>query len=185
MSEPHDHAPPRLLLTLAALFALIMVVASADLVMDRPNTLWSVHVLTEVILVLVSLGAASYLAWGWVRANRSVHRLRATVAERQAERDRWQAKAAGALRGLAEAMESQFDAWELTASERETALMMLRGYSHKRIGKLTDRSERTVRQHAVAVYRKSGLAGRAELSAFFLEGVPLPGGIADGRESAP
>jgi hypothetical protein len=32
----------------------------------------------------------------------------------------------------------------------------------------------TVRQHAVAVYRKSGLAGRAELSAFFLEDLLLP-----------
>jgi hypothetical protein len=31
-----------------------------------------------------------------------------------------------------------------------------------------------VRQHAVAVYRKSGLAGRAELAAFFLEDLLLP-----------
>ena len=50
----------------------------------------------------------------------------------------------------------------------------LKGFSHKRIGKLTDRSERTARQHAVAVYRKSGCAGRSELAAFFLEGVLLP-----------
>jgi hypothetical protein len=34
------------------------------------------------------------------------------------------------------------------------------------------RSERTVRQHAVAVYRKAGVAGRAELAAFFLSGLP-------------
>jgi hypothetical protein len=31
-----------------------------------------------------------------------------------------------------------------------------------------------VRQQAIAVYRKSGLAGRAELSAFFLEDLLLP-----------
>ncbi len=31
-----------------------------------------------------------------------------------------------------------------------------------------------MRQHAVAVYRKSGLSGRAELSAFFLEDLLLP-----------
>jgi hypothetical protein len=37
-----------------------------------------------------------------------------------------------------------------------------------------DRSERTVRRHAVSVYRKSGLAGRAELLAFFLEDLLLP-----------
>ena len=32
----------------------------------------------------------------------------------------------------------------------------------------------TIRQHAVAVYQKSGLGGRAELAAFFLEGIPTP-----------
>jgi hypothetical protein len=32
----------------------------------------------------------------------------------------------------------------------------------------------TVRQHAVSVYEKSGLQGRAELAAFFLEDVFLP-----------
>jgi DNA-binding NarL/FixJ family response regulator len=34
--------------------------------------------------------------------------------------------------------------------------------------------ERTVRQHAVAVYDKAGLVDRAELAAFFLDGVRLP-----------
>ena len=35
------------------------------------------------------------------------------------------------------------------------------------------RSERTVRQHAVAAYDKAGVAGRAELAAFFLTDLPL------------
>ena len=34
-------------------------------------------------------------------------------------------------------------------------------------------SARTVRQHAVAAYRKAGLSGRAELAAFFLRDLPL------------
>ncbi|MDP2959472.1 MAG: LuxR C-terminal-related transcriptional regulator [Longimicrobiales bacterium] len=174
MDEPNGDAPPRLHLALAGLFILIMVAAAADLAMDRPATLWSVHVLAEATLVLVSLGAAAWLAWGWYEALRDVRALEAAVVAGQAERDAWKARAGQALQGLAEAMDSQFDAWELTAAERETALMLLKGFSHKRIGKLTDRSERTVRQHAVAVYRKSGCAGRSELAAFFLEGVLLP-----------
>jgi len=36
------------------------------------------------------------------------------------------------------------------------------------------RGERTARQHAIAVYRKAGLSGRAELAAFFLEDLLLP-----------
>ena len=45
------------------------------------------------------------------------------------------------------------------------ALGLLAGRSHKAIAYATGRSERTVRQHAVADYEKSGLAGRAELAA--------------------
>lgn len=174
MSHPNGDAPPRLHLVLAMLFVLITVAASVDLAMDRPTTLWSVHVLAEATLVLVSLGAASYLAWGWYGTLREVRTLEAVVAERQAERDAWKRQAAQALHGLSEAIDAQFDTWGLTDAERETALMSLKGLSHKRIGKLTGRSERTVRQHSVAVYRKSGLAGRSELAGFFLEGILLP-----------
>ncbi len=159
---------------LAGIFSLIVVAAAADLLMDRPDTLWSVHVLAEITLVLLSMGAASYLAWGWYRTLRDVRSLEVEVAERRAERDAWKARAGRVLDGLSSAMSDQFERWKLTAAERETALMLLKGYSHKRIGKLTGRSERTVRQHAVAVYRKSGLAGRSELSAFFLEDLLLP-----------
>ena len=39
---------------------------------------------------------------------------------------------------------------------------------------MRDASERTVRQQALAVYAKSGLGGRAELAAFFLEDLLAP-----------
>ena len=52
--------------------------------------------------------------------------------------------------------------------------MLLKGYGHKEIAALTGRSERTVRQHAGVVYDKAGLAGRAELAAYFLHDLMLP-----------
>ena len=63
---------------------------------------------------------------------------------------------------------------ELWATAFEVSLLLLKGYGHKEIAALLGRSERTVRQHAVAVYRKSHLSGRAELAAFFLEDLFLP-----------
>ena len=57
----------------------------------------------------------------------------------------------------------------MTPTEREVAFLLLQGHGHKQIAARTGRSERTVRQHAVAVYQKSGLGGRAELAAFFLQ----------------
>jgi DNA-binding NarL/FixJ family response regulator len=81
-------------------------------------------------------------------------------------------------------MDRQFDEWALTPAEKETALFLLKGYSHKEVASLTRRSERTVRQHAVSVYRKSGLSGRAELAAFFFEDMLLPS-TGDGTEEPP
>jgi DNA-binding NarL/FixJ family response regulator len=97
------------------------------------------------------------------------------VAERQQERDAWRASAHSALAGLADAIGSQLERWGLTPAEREVAILLLKGRSHKEIAAATGRGERTVRQHAVSAYGKAGLGGRAELAAFFLADLPSPG----------
>ena len=99
---------------------------------------------------------------------------RRALDSQRSERDVWRASAQQALDGLARAMDDRFQSWALTPAEREVALGLLKGRSHKAIAYETGRSERTIRQHAVAVYQKSKLGGRAELSAFFLEGLMLP-----------
>lgn len=174
MSESHDDSIPRPQFVLTAFFLVITGGAALDLLMDRPRTLLSVHVLFEVVLLVVSLAAATYLGWGWYSATTEVRALRKAKDAQARERTAWHSRSGPAIEGLSEALGDQFDAWELTPAERETALMILKGYSHKRIGRLAGRSERTVRQHAVAVYRKAGVATRSELSAFFLEGLILP-----------
>jgi DNA-binding NarL/FixJ family response regulator len=166
---------PRLDLLLAAIFLLVVVGGTVDLILDDPPTLLSLHVGFEAIMVLVSLGAASYLARGWYTAQ---SRLLATMEESgriSLERQAWEERAGGLLRGLSSAISDQFEAWALTPTEARVALMLLKGSSHKGIGRMTQTSERTVRQHSVAVYRKSGLSGRAELAGFFLEALLLPG----------
>jgi DNA-binding CsgD family transcriptional regulator len=162
---------PRLTPFLTLLFLAVVVGGSVDLLLDRPETLWSAHVLFELALIGLSLGAALWLARGWRRSQAAVSRLTVLVRSKQAESDAWQRSAEHALEGLSRAIDTQCETWGLTPTERETALLLLKGHSHKRIARLTGRSERTVRQHAVAVYRKSGLSGRAELAAFFLEGL--------------
>lgn len=170
----HDEEDPDPRWLLALIVGLAVVGGAVDLILDRPASLFTPHVLFELALIVAGLAVSSYLVRGWVRARASAAEARRTIAERQAERDRWRARAEQALRGLGEEVARQFDGWGLSPAERETALMLLKGFSHKHIAGLTRRSERTVRQHAVAVYEKSGLAGRAELSGFFLGDLLLP-----------
>lgn len=105
-----------------------------------------------------------------------LERTRTELAARGAEHAAWRARAENLLRGLGEEIDRQLREWGLTPAERDTSRLLLKGYGHKEIASLQQKSERTVRQHAVAVYRESGLSGRAELSAFFLEDLLLPVG---------
>lgn len=165
----------RLPLILGGMMLVVAVGGIVDLVFDDPASWLSAHVLFELALVATSLSFVVYLWRGWWKTSRSLADTRRTLEERSAERDAWHRTAQSALEGLGAAIDAQFETWGLTPTEREIALGLLKGHSHKRIANLTGRSERTVRQHAVAVYGKSGLTGRAELAAFFLEGVMLPG----------
>lgn len=159
---------------LAVALLSIVVGGTADLVMDRPQRWLSFHVVFETLMIAGALVMATTLWLWWWRSAHAAAALRASLEEQRAERDRWRASSEEALEGLGRAIDAQFDRWELTPAEREVALLVLKGHGHKQIAALTDRSERTVRQHAGVVYRKAGLGGRAELSAFFLQDLMLP-----------
>ena len=162
-------------LVLALLSAAIVVGGTIDLILDAPESWLSGHVLYELGLIVGGLAGAIWLWRNWKRAAESASALQRSLAERQAERDLWRERAAQSLQGLASAVSQQFSDWGLTGAEREVALLLLKGQAHKEIAAATGRSERTVRQHAIAAYQKAGVGGRAELAAFFLGDLALPG----------
>lgn len=179
-----DRDESKLPLIVGAMLLVVAVGGIVDLIFDDPESWLSAHVLFELSLIATSLSFVVYLWLGWRRTSRSLYDTRRTLEERSAERDAWHQAARNALEGLGTAIDAQFDAWALTPAEREVALGLLKGHSHKQIANLSGRSERTVRQHAVVVYGKSGLTGRAELAAFFLEGLMLPGDPREARSGA-
>lgn len=168
---------------LAVVLAAAIIGGTVDLILDAPDSWLSFHVIFEVLLIVAAMVTA-WLFWrGWFRARRSLVETRQMLEAQKADRDAWRASAEHALAGLGTAINERFEAWNLTPAEREIALLLLKGQIHKQIAFATGRSERTVRQHAVAIYQKSGLGGRAELAAFFLEDLMLPG--ADVERAAP
>lgn len=151
-----------------------IVGGAVDLYLDAPDSWRSAHVFYELALILAAM-LTSVLLWrAWWQSRRTLAATRRVLAERAAERDIWKASADAALAGLGRAIDARFSAWGLTSAERDVALLLLKGHSHKQIAFKTGRSDRTIRQHAVAIYQKSGLGGRAELAAFFLEDLMLP-----------
>lgn len=173
--RPADDADLRGRLGVTALLAAVAIGGAADLALDSREAVSPFHVAFEVSLLALSLAAIAWLWIRWARTRRALAGIRALADSQGVERDAWRTRAEALLRGLGEAIDVQLARWQLTPAERETALLLLKGYGHKEIAVLLGKSERTVRQQSVAVYRKSGLAGRAELSAFFLEDLLLPG----------
>ncbi len=163
------------------LFALIAALMAVDLVLDYRHDLAAALQSFELLVFLFALAG---LGFNWRRmmaAQRRSERLDRELAEARAEAyrwsedaRRWSREAQGVLEGLGAAMDRQFDRWGLTPAEREVAVLQLKGLRHKAIAELRDTSERTVRQQALSIYRKSGLNGRSDLAAFFLEGLLLP-----------
>jgi len=91
------------------------------------------------------------------------------LARSLAQGDAWREQRKAEIGALGRAIADQFRIWRLSAAEIDIAGLMLKGASLKEIALARDTSEATIRQQAQSIYRKSGLSGRTELSAYFLE----------------
>jgi DNA-binding CsgD family transcriptional regulator len=141
----------------------------ADVAGDWASGSTAMHIGVELLLAVLAAGG---LAWLWADDFRQRHRavaMRGALERARTDATVWRERHAAVLHGLAQAIDQQLDAWTLTPVEKEVAMLLLKGLSFKEIAAVRGTSERTVRQQAGAVYAKSGLTGRAELAAFFLE----------------
>ena len=151
----------------AALFAAIALFIGFDLITDRGDGAGAGHILAELsVLVAASFGLGAMI---W-----RLRRLHRALADARQDAGRWRDENRELVQGLGVAIARQFSAWGLSDAETDVGLLLLKGLSLQEIADLRETSERTVREQARAVYRKSGLAGRNALSACFLEGL-LPG----------
>lgn len=80
--------------------------------------------------------------------------------------DRGLRAARGDMAGL---IERFFRRWGLTPSEREVALLILKGFDNASIAGLRGVASGTVRAQTARVYAKAGVEGRAQLFSVFME----------------
>jgi len=176
VNAPDSPEHRRLLLVVGLGLLGVVVGGLTDLYLDDPRTWRTFHVVVEVAIVALSLGLALYLLREWSRTEEVLEHTEEELERHREERDRWRQRARTFLRGLGREIDRQFEEWDLTPSEKEVALLLIKGHSHREIARMTGRSERTSRQHAGSVYSKADLSGRAELAAFFLQDLMLPDG---------
>jgi len=70
---------------------------------------------------------------------------------------------------FSELLEEHFEAWALTPSEREVALLSIKGLSIAETATVRDTKEGTVKAQCNAIYRKANVSGRTQLLSLFIE----------------
>lgn len=163
-------------LALAATFVLIAVLVAVDLASDVGRGVTTFHAALEGAVIAIGLVAGTRFLLRVRELAREARYLRQHARELTVDLDasrqeaaRWRREAGVFIQGLGAAIDQQLERWGLSPAEKAIALLLLKGLSHKEIAELREVSETTVRQQARAIYRKSGLSGRNDLAAFFLE----------------
>lgn len=116
---------------------------------------WSLH---ELIELSAALGLLIGIAMGGLA-------LRAALRRTKRAEDRLR----DASTAFHEVMEARFAEWGLTPAERDVALFALKGMSTAEIAGLRATSEGTVKAQSAAIYRKAGVANRAQLISVFVD----------------
>ena len=140
-----------------------------DLVTDTSEGAPLLHLLGECTVILVSTLLIAWLLLDLRRQQRELEQLRAEIAGLQGPRLALPPPAAATRRQLGGLIQSQFRAWELTDSEQQVGLLLLKGLSFKEIAALRQTREKTVRAQASSIYRKAGVEGRHAFAAWFIE----------------
>lgn len=154
------HTARRRAATLAALIVLQALCAAffaADVAVDalRGDRLDDLHMGLELLATLALIGGVVVLG---LELRQLLHRM--------ARMDTGLRAARGEVAAL---MDGFFDAWRLTPSERDVALLILKGFDNESIATLRGTAPGTVRAQTARVYAKAGVDGRAQLFGVFLE----------------
>lgn len=139
---------------LCAMFFLADILLSVMGLYPKPLA-WSTREMMEIGALLglfLGLIFGGLLVW---RAFGDLHR-----AEARLER---------ASVAFIDLMNERFDAWGLTAAERDVALFAIKGLSVQDIARLRETSEGTVKAQTAAIYRKAAVSGRPQLLSLFIE----------------
>lgn len=127
------------------------------------------HMVVDALVVIISFAGVGYLMWENYRKQQEITQLNTQLHHSHTRISDLHKKLQQASKGYVEVIHEQLEAWELSPTEKEVALLLLKGLSFDEIASIRNTKEKTVRQQAIAIYRKSGLNGRHEFAAWFFE----------------
>lgn len=151
------------------LLVFIAAMTTTDLIADYYEGSDTWHLLVEAAVVIFSVFAITYLLREYIQRQRELDKLKHQLQQTNANLSASNERLSQAGKAYQAVIQQQFTDWQLTPSEKEVASLLLKGLSFEEIAKVRSTKEKTVRQQATAIYRKSDLNGRHEFAAWFFE----------------
>ena len=154
---------------IAAILLIIMILNFFDVLTDISLGVPNWHIIEESIIVLISGVAGLFLVYDIRKRTRSVIQLKHLLDDSDNKLKNITDEMKIARHQYSQVIHDQFEQWQLTKSEQEVAMLLLKGFSFKEISSVRDTKEKTVRQQASTIYSKTNVEGRHDFAAWFLE----------------
>lgn len=156
---------------LILIFAVVVLASGADFFADLSYGADTKHILKEAVVVISSTIAIALLLLGLKQQKSEIQSLRQELEASNKHQAPAKKYVLEARKKLGNVIAQQFSEWMLTKSEVEVGWLLLKGLSLKEISILRETQEKTVRQQASSIYKKSGVNGRHAFSAWFIEDI--------------
>ncbi len=154
---------------IAVILLIIMVLNFFDVLTDLSLGVPDWHIIEESLIVLVSGAVAIYLIFDIRKRTQHLTLLKEKLADSTDQLNNITEEMKSARTQYSQIIHEQFEQWQLTKSEQEVAMLLLKGLSFKEISAVRETKEKTVRQQASTIYSKAGVEGRHDFAAWFLE----------------
>jgi len=152
------------------ILAVIVAGNLGDVIYDYREGASTAHLLMELSIAIISSALIVGLTLGIWKQTRSNNQLKTELATLSEVNEQVLPPAlATARHELGLVLKEQFETWKLTLTEREVAMLLLKGLSFKEIASVRNTMEKTVRQQASSIYKKANVTGRHAFSAWFIE----------------
>ena len=151
-------------------FIILFLISLIDILYDWDSMgELNAHILIELFMGLMSLTAFGVLLFSSWKQKKTLQKMGSNLIQAEAALNTAKQQSNKLKGEFSKIIQSQFDLWNFTQSEREVALLLLKGLTLEEIAAVRETKEKTVRQQASNLYKKAGISGRHELVAFFFE----------------
>jgi len=133
---------------------------------ESPLTVWM-----EILIVTSSLGFIFYVTQLLYKNQRQQKEMAQTLEQVKQQLHSSNKRLQESKEAFRSTIEWQLDEWQLTQTQKDIALLLLKGLDTRQIADMRHVQEKTIRNHLSAIYDKSGLPGRHVFCAWFFEGL--------------